>query len=94
MMALLSTPLEMWTWYIDALRNTPIKPWVQLTGNKENFTADYFAWWLAELASKENNPKLAANATLYAEIIVDTHDLKMVHVFYDAMRHSLLKNVV
>ena len=59
-----------------ALRNTPIKPWVQLTGNKENFTADYFAWWLAELASKENNPKLAAKATLYAEILVDTHDLK------------------
>jgi len=28
------------------------------------------------LASKENNPKLAANATLYAEILVDTHDLK------------------
>jgi len=58
-----------------ALRNTPTMPWVKLTGNKANFTEDYFAWWLTELASKENDPKLAAKAKIYAEIIVDTHVL-------------------
>ncbi len=48
---------------------------MQLTGNKENFTEDYFAWWLKEFASKENDPKLAAKAKIYAEIIFDTHVL-------------------
>ncbi len=49
-----------------ALRNTPIRPWVQLTGNKGHFTEDYFAQW-PELASKEDNPKLAAKADIPIE---------------------------
>lgn len=59
-----------------ALRNTPTMPWVQLTGNKEQFTEAYLAWWFEGLAAKENCPKLAAKATLYAQILVENHDLK------------------
>ena len=59
-----------------ALRTTPTMPWVQLTGNKEQFTEAYLAWWFEGLAAKENCPKLAAKATLYAQILVENHDLK------------------
>ncbi len=52
-------------------------PWVHvpLTGNKERFTEAYLAWWFEGLAAKENCPKLAAKAALYAEILVEKHDL-------------------
>jgi hypothetical protein len=58
-----------------ALRNTPTTPWAPLNGNNEQFTEDYLARWFEGLAAKENCPKLAAKATLYAEIIVGTHDM-------------------
>ncbi len=39
---------------------------VPLTSNKERFTQAYLAGWFEGLAAKENCPKLAAKATLYA----------------------------
>ena len=54
-----------------ALRNTPTMPWVPLTGNKGRFTEAYLAWWFEGRAAKENFPKLAAKAALYAEILVE-----------------------
>ena len=40
-----------------------------------DFTEAYLAWWIEGLAAKENCPKLAAKAKLYAEFLVETHDL-------------------
>ena len=57
------------------LRTTPLKPWAPLIGNKERFTQDYLERWFEGLAAKENLPKLAAHAKLYAEVLVEQNDL-------------------